>query len=278
MNANRIPARPQAPLNLPRTYQEPPVELPKQEVKVHKSQRPINLDCALAKLLQSLENFSAVGTVEIHREVDGRPDVRSLPLTISILGGQIRSEIDLRRVEEGLKLDDQFATMRQIGVNQLVTITLPKVSTYSVLVPAARSYISHNLPLADVPGLIRVASRVAGQETIHGKVYSKFDLEMLYNTDDRVKVEWWAKPENKDQPEFLKFIREGSSIVVRFKTYQMAPPPAASYEVPNDYRKYADMDLLMQAITVAQTPLGKVKPINTEQTFRARFNNDRRGQ
>ena len=271
--ASRVPARPQSPLTVPRNYQEPPVQLPTQTVKVLKTERPINLDCALAKLLQALKDFSAAGIIEIHSTIDGKPDIRSLPFTLSVLGEQIRSDIDLRRVEEGLKANDRFATMRQIGINQLVTVTIPKLSTYTVLVPGMKAYVNYPLPLPDVPGLIRVASRISGEDTIHGKLYSKFDLDMVYNTGEIVTVEWWANPNTRDQPEFLKFQREQSSIIVRFKAYQLGSPPSSSFEVPPDYSKYSEMDLLMQALSVARTPLKRVRPITPDQSFRARFDN-----
>jgi hypothetical protein len=269
----RAPPRPQQPLSIPRNYEEPPIQLPSQTVQVVETERPINLDCALAKLLQALDNFSAAGVVEIHSKVDGKPDIRSLPFTLSILGEKIRSDIDLRRIDEGLKTDDEFATMRQIGINQLVTVTIPKLSSYTVLVPEMNSYVNHPLPLPDVPGLIRVGSRISGEDKIHGKLYSKFDLDMVYNTGEVVKVEWWANPNTRDQPEFLKFTREESSIIVRFKAYQLGSPPASSFEVPPDYSKYSEMGLLMQARTIARTPLNKVRPITADQTFRARFDN-----
>ncbi|MGY8671681.1 MAG: hypothetical protein ACKVHO_03715, partial [Verrucomicrobiia bacterium] len=95
----------------------------------------------------------------------------------------------------------------------------------------------------------------------------------VYNTGEIVTVEWWANPNTRDQPEFLKFQREQSSIIVRFKAYQLGSPPSSSFEVPPDYSKYSEMDLLMQALSVARTPLKRVRPITPDQSFRARFDN-----
>ncbi len=225
-----------------------PTGIPQQSLTVH-AHRNLNLDTALAKLLEGMKDFMALGDMEILSNDPKNPERHSFVISVNMLDGRIRTELDLRRIRADFDTTNPFSTFRQIGIHRIVSITLPRQLMTHVMYPSVGAYLSKPLPAADLPGTIRVEKRMVGREQIGGQTLDKYQVFLGYPTGDRQLVELWESTSQRGQPAFVKFDQGNTFISIRFSAFKPGKPPAELFTVPGEYVKYADQGVLLQTVS-----------------------------
>lgn len=227
-----------------------PINLPDQKVAVQKQEKVVNVDTALAALMRDIGNFSASGSMELWSTNRGKLDVKRFPFIMVVKDGRIRTEVDLRHIPvESEGEENFFATLRQVGIHRIQTITLPQLTTIQVLFPHAQSYVTQGLAFEDIPGVIRFTRMRYGPTQLDKKVYEKFNVTLNYNTGDRVAMEVWEAPEKPGEPAFVRFNREHSAVTVSFANLRRGDVDEKFFKVPVEYQKFAEMGVMLQTVS-----------------------------
>jgi hypothetical protein len=225
-----------------------PMALPEPKIEMQPQEKVVNVDTALAALMKDIGNFSAAGTMELWSTNANTLDVKRFPFILVVKDGRIRTELDLRNIPVDGP-DDFFATLRQVGIHRIQTITLPQLTTVQVIFPHARSYVTLGLPFEDIPGMIRFTRQRFGPSQLNKKVYEKYNVSLNYNTGDRVPMEVWESNDKPGEPAYVKFNRGGSSVTVSLNTLRRGDVAEEFFKVPVEFQKYSDMGVMLQSVS-----------------------------
>jgi hypothetical protein len=249
MNPRFVPS-PQAHFKSPFLDPHRPVALPTPKVTVTPIPKVVNVDTAIAKLMQSAGDFYATGTMEFWSTNSGKLDVKRFPFSISVLEGRIRTELSLQYIQEEFDKTATWATLRQIGIERVVSVTLPRLSAVKVMFPAVESYVSKDLHSADVPAYMRTQKILVGPQKLNDQTFEKFDGALEYSTGDRIPVELWQLPGLESLPSYMKINhKEGSAVTIHLEKIQRGKVPAKLFETPQSYSQYADMGVMLQMVS-----------------------------
>lgn len=210
--------------------------------------KDVNVDTVIAKFLEKQGDFSAFGDMEV-RTTNGtsKADYQHFPFTFSVLGGRIRTELDLRNVPKKIEQSAGLSAMRLIGIGRIVSVTLPELRSVHVIFPSAESYVSRKLDIEDIPSAMKIEKRLVGREHLSGKPYDKYECNLTFISGERVPVEIWQVPGTVDKAVFLRIHQKGSSVTVRFRVIRPGKVPEELFDTPKDFSKHADLGYLMQA-------------------------------
>lgn len=227
-----------------------PVTLPQQSIQQRRTPKIVNVDTALAKLMKDAGDFFATGTMEFWSTNSGKMEVKRFPFSLSVLEGRIRTELDLRYIPEVFDKTATWSTMKQIGINRIVTVTLPRLSTVKVMFPTADSYVTKGLHPSDVPSYMRVIKQLVGPEQLSEKTYNKYSGYLDYNTGDQIPVEIWQGQSTGALPEYLKINhKQGNAVTIHLDRVQKGKVPIKMFDTPENYSQYADMGVMLQTVS-----------------------------
>lgn len=224
--------------------------IPESSTPGQRTEKVVNVDTALAALMKSFGNFTANGSMELWSTNQGKLDVKRFPFTLVVKDGRIRTDLDLRYIASDSQGDDNlFATLRQVGIHHISTITLPKLTTIQVLFPHSKTYITQGLAFEDIPGIIRFTKTRFGPVQLNKKTYDKFNVTLNYNTGDRVPMEVWELPDKPGQPASVKFHRDRSAVAVHFTAIRRGDVAEEFFKVPDGFQKYSDLGVMLQTVS-----------------------------
>lgn len=227
-----------------------PVNLPQQSIQQRRAEKIVNVDTALAKLMKDAGDFFATGTMEFWSTNSGQMEVKRFPFSLSVLEGRIRTELDLRYIPEVFDKTGTWSTMKQIGINRIVTVTLPRLSTVKVMFPSAESYVTQGLHASDVPSYMRVIKQLVGPENLSKKVYNKYTGFLDYNTGDQIPVEIWQGQTTGSLPEYMKINHKtGNAVTIHLDRVQRGKVPIKMFDTPESYSQYSDMGVMLQTVS-----------------------------
>ena len=124
-----VPARSPSPAN-PNPFllapAQPASHLPSQTVSVQP--RLFNLDTSLARLFADMKSVTATGEFELSVTNAGKVEVTTLPLTLHLIEGRVRTELDLSALPMRIESTGPFASLRNSGINRVTTLTMSAVN------------------------------------------------------------------------------------------------------------------------------------------------------
>ena len=208
----------------------------------------INVDTALAKIMGSVGDFHAQGWLEFWTTNSGQFDFKQFPFTMQMLEGRIRTELDLSQIPNRFEKDGTWSTMRQIGIDKITSVTLPKLTTMKIIFPVQQAYVTQGLAQKDAPEHIKLVNHVlVGPERLKDRVYNKYSANLEYLTGNSVPVEIWQDPSGvKNYPAFIKIKQSTSAVSVRFAHLQRGKVPVENFDTPEEYSQYTDMGIFLQ--------------------------------
>ena len=208
----------------------------------------INVDTALAKIMAPVGNFHAQGWLEFWTTNGGQFEIKQFAFTMQMLEGRIRTELDLSQIPKQFEKDGTWSTMRQIGIEKITSVTLPKLTTMKIIFPKQQAYVTHGLAQKDAPEHIRLVNHIlVGPERLNDRVYNKYSAKLEYLTGTSVPVEIWQAPgSTNNHPAFIKIKQASSAVSVRFAHLQRGNVPVDNFDTPEEYSQYTDMGIFLQ--------------------------------
>lgn len=245
-----VPARSPSPAN-PNPFllapAQPALQLPAQSIRVQP--RAFNLDTSLARLFADLKSVTATGEFELSVTNAGKVEVTTLPLTLHLIEGRVRTELDLSPLPVRIDSTGPFASLRAVGINRVTTLTMSAINMRLTqqLFPDAKAYITQPLPDEDIPAMIRLEKVALGKDPANG--LEKFQATLTYTTGERRPVRLWQTSAAVPQIAQVQFDVGDSLITVRIRSVESIAESAlakALFQIPTNYFKFTDLGQLLQ--------------------------------
>jgi hypothetical protein len=201
-------------------------------------------DSAMSKLFGNNSAFTATLESMIKPKTD---DLITMPGKISFDSGKSRTEMNLATAT-GLKLPpDAITQMKSMGLDQLISITLPEKKSLLLIYPGLRSYVDNPLPGPAGTNLnFKVTTKELGKETVAGHpcVQNKVFVTDSAGTTNEFTV--WNATDLKNFP--VKILRAGQDVDVTmvFTDVSLTKPAASLFDPPSGYTRYDDVQTMMQ--------------------------------
>lgn len=250
-----VPARSPSPANnVLLAPGQPSPQLPVQPV--NGQPRGFNLDTSLARLFADMKAVTATGEFELSVTNAGKVQITKLPLTIHLIEGRIRTELDLSSLPVRINDAGPFDPLRAAGINRVTTLTMSAVNMRLThqLFPDAKSYVTQPLPDEDIPAMIRFEKVSLGKDPANGM--EKYQGTLTYTTGEKRPLRLWQASAAVPQPAQVQFDVGDTLITVRFRTVESITDSTVAktlFQIPTNYFKFTDMGQLLQFHSAGQT-------------------------
>jgi hypothetical protein len=210
---------------------------------------PAGVSAALTKLFGSNTAFSAKGEMRITDTA--KKEIAFWPMDFSLLDRKIRVEIDLTQTRNKDMPAGTAATLKQIGMAEVVSIIRPDKGILFVIYPDQRSLLRMPLPKEELEGsdkAPKIAKTQLGKETIDGHPCIKNKVIVSDSSGQTVEATTWDATDLKDLPIQIETQEKDTVSTVLFKQVQFARPASGSFEPPSGFTQYDNADELKVGI------------------------------
>jgi hypothetical protein len=200
---------------------------------------------ALAKLFGDNSAFSA--KVEIRAEIGGEP--MTMPAKISFDKGMARMEMDLTEMKGGHMPPQALAHLKSMGMDNMVTITLPEKKVTDLLYPGLQAYceVPMQNPEATKPESdFNIETTELGTETVDGHSCVKNKVVVTDKAGTKEEFTVWNATDLKKFPVQIEMTHHGVTSTIQFSDIKLSAPDASLFAPPADYKKYDSMQEMMQ--------------------------------
>jgi hypothetical protein len=198
------------------------------------------------KLFGNNQAFSA--TLEL-QNADSSGNTIIMPGKISFDAGKSRFEVNMANMQGKQIPPDAAAQMKSMGMDQVVTISLPEKKVAYMIYPGMQSYAELQIPNADsapTNGDYKVETTELGKETVDGHPCVKNKVVVTDKDGDKHESTVWNATDLKNFPVKIQTTEGGANATMLFKNVSLAKPAASVFEAPSGYTKYDNMQTMMQ--------------------------------
>lgn len=205
-----------------------------------------SFDGATAKLLGEHSTFSA--TLEFQTTESSGGTV-TMPGKIAFDAGKSRFEMNLSETKGSKMPPNAAANMKAMGMDTMYCISRPdKKLTYTVY-PGLRSYVEatpKTAPTEAGKDDYKVVITELGKETVDGHDCVKNKVVVTDKAGNSQESTIWNATDLKKFPVKIMTTAQGNSTTMLFKNVSLDKPDASSFEAPDDFIKYQNMQTMMQ--------------------------------
>ena len=175
--------------------------------------------------------------------------------TITILGkisfdtGKSRFEFNLTDMKGGQMSTNAATQMKSMGMDQMVTIARPDKKAAYLIYPGMQSYAEIQLSNADSAPTnsdYKVEITESGKETVDGHRCVKNKYIVTDKEDVKHESTVWNATDLKKFPVKIQTTESGGDVTMLFKNVTLAKPAASLFDPPADFKKYDNMQQMMQ--------------------------------
>jgi hypothetical protein len=202
-------------------------------------------DGAMSKLFGDNPAFNAASETMIKTKSG---DLITMPGKIFFDSGNARMEMDMIKAT-GLNIPPAAAAqMKSMGLDQMITISLPGKKSVLLIYPGLKSYVENPLPAAAATNLnFKVTTTELGKETIAGHpcVQNRVLVTDAAGTTNEFTV--WNATDLKKFP--VKIFRAGpdADATMLFTDVSLTKPAANLFDPPAGFTRYDNVQTMMQA-------------------------------
>ncbi|HKI68661.1 MAG TPA: DUF4412 domain-containing protein [Verrucomicrobiae bacterium] len=201
---------------------------------------PVAMNTAMIKLLGAHPAFTA----EVRASITG-PSCKPLHLTMNIacLDKEIRSEVDMDKINGGGMPAQAVAQMKQLGMDRVVSIIRPGKKAITLIYPNLRAYAE--LPMGETGASLagedlKMAKSALGKETVAGHPCVKSRVTFTDNKKQKQEILVWNATDLKNFPVKMRMDTANSEITMLYQHVNFTRPDAKQFGPPAGYTKYSD--------------------------------------
>ncbi len=216
-------------------------------------------DGAMRKLFGDNTAFTATLETQIKPKSD---DLITMPGKIFFDSGKARIEMNLADVK-GLKLPpNALDQMKSMGLDQMITISLPEKKLAFLIYPGLKSYVESPLPAAAAATNLnfKVTTTELGKETVAGHPCVQNKVLVTDTAGKTNEFTVWNATDLKNFP--VKVFRAGpdADATMLFTDVLLTKPAANLFDPPADYTRYDNVQTMMQAEIMKRMGSGLGQP------------------
>ena len=202
-------------------------------------------DSAMSKLFGDNSAFTAALETQI-KPASG--SLITMPGKIFYDAGKSRVEMNLTSAT-GLNLPPGAATqMKSMGMDQMITISLPEKKSAFLIYPGLQSYVDNPLPAeATATNLdFKITTTELGKETVAGHPCVQNKVLVIDAKGATNEFTVWNATDLKNFP--VKIFRGGpeADVTLLFTDVSLVKPAASLFDPPAGYTRYDNMQTMMQ--------------------------------
>jgi hypothetical protein len=203
---------------------------------------PAGMSAALTKLFGKNTAFTAKGEMQVTDEA--KHEIAFWPMDFSLLDRKLRVEIDLTQTRNKDMPAAAAATLKQIGMAQVISIIRPDKGQVYVIYPDQRVLLTMPLPKEDSEGekAPQVSKTPLGKETIDGHPCVKNKVLVTDATGQKAEAITWDATDLKDLPIQIETHENSTISLVRFKQVKFERPDSGYFEPPSGFTEYHNAD------------------------------------
>jgi chemotaxis protein CheY-P-specific phosphatase CheC len=157
--------------------------------------------------------------------------------------------MDMAEMKSGRMSPEAAGQMKQMGMDKMITISLPEKKVAYLIYPGMQSYVEN--PITDpqaaaTPADYKVAVTELGKDTVDGHSCVKNKVTVTDKEGNKHESTVWNAADLKNFPVKIETSEGGRSSVMLFKNVSLTKPDAGVFETPSGYTKYESMQSLIQ--------------------------------
>lgn len=205
------------------------------------------LSVPMIRLFGDIKAFSSQAEVKM-LDSSGAESM-AVPAAFSMSDGKIRAEIDVSRARSKEISPEIAASIKQMGLDKMVSIVRPDKKTTIFLYPSLRGYAEVPMSKEDAANLERkyiVKSTKLAQEKIDGHSCEKNKVIATADNGEKFEALVWNAMDLKNFPIQMQMTQEETTVFMHFTNVQLTKPGGDQFEAPAGFTKYATVEKLTQ--------------------------------
>jgi hypothetical protein len=207
------------------------------------------MSTAMLKLFEKNTNFTARSEVQMLDQ--SQKETMSAILPMAMLGGKMRTEIDMAQMKSTMISPQITAQMKQMGADKTISVVRPDKLASFLIYPTLKAYVQLPMSEADKRALThepKIQKTALGKETIDGHSCVKTKVVIKDDKGLAQEATVWNATDLKDFPIRIQAKENDTTVVMKFKDVQFAKPNVKQFEMPSDYKKYESLQELQQVM------------------------------
>ncbi len=200
---------------------------------------------AMDKLFGHNQSFSA--TLDMQMKTSAEGNTMDMPGTIYFDSGQSRFEMNMSEMKGHQMSPEAAAHMKAMGMDKMVTITLPQGKTAYLIYPDMQAYVE--MPVANTEADtndFKMETTELGKETVDGHPCVKNKVVMTDPEGNQHESTVWNATDLNNFPVKIEQNGEGHQVTMMFKDIKLSKPDASLFTPPTGFTKYDSMQAMMQ--------------------------------
>ncbi|HXG47802.1 MAG TPA: hypothetical protein VNO52_09270 [Methylomirabilota bacterium] len=203
---------------------------------------PVALNSTLLRALGTTNAFSARAEVRLLDRTRNQ-EMLSLTMNFAQLFGRVRAEIDMARIKSREMGSNDVAALRQLGLDQIITVVRLDQRTMLYAYPTLRGYVELPLPDENPEPFYQTA---AGSEEVEGRSCVKFRItsDGQSNRKDKLVALVWKARDPRHLPVKAQIYQPDAVVEMTFKDIRASRPQPGLFDPPVGYKRYDSLEAL----------------------------------
>lgn len=208
--------------------------------------RPV-LGGSTAKLFGEQSAFSA--TMENQVTMSAQNQTVIMPGKLAFDSGKSRFEMDSTQAK-GIQIPDQMKELiKSMGMDKTIAISRPDKKVAYIVCPGVQAYAE--MPTQDTnagkpASAFKIKLTELGKEDVDGHACVKNKAVVTDDTGESHEFTVWNAGDMKDFPLKIETTQDENVVTMTFKDVKLGKPDAAQFDPPADFKKYDDVQVMMQ--------------------------------
>jgi len=197
---------------------------------------PTGINAAFVMLFGDVAAFSARLDTQV-LDKSGNEWLR-MPMDFAVLDKKVRMDINLEQSTSRDMPASTITSLKQSGMDRMVSIFRPDKKATFVLYPVTRRYLTLPLAKGETEAMekgLMLEKTVLGKETIDGHACVKNQVVVKNKQGPVLQATTWNAADLKDLPIQIQTKEKDTTVIMRFRQVQFAKPDLKQFEVPADY-------------------------------------------
>jgi hypothetical protein len=197
---------------------------------------PTGVNAAFVKLFGSANAFTA--KVETRVIDPYQAEIVRMPMDFAALDSKVRLDIDLAQMQSANFSAATLATLKQAGMDRMISIFRPDKKATYLIYPGVQSYQELPITKAEAEafekGLV-VEKTALGKSAIDGHPCVKNKVVVRSAKGPVLEAVTWNVADLKDFPLQIEMKEKGNTVRMHFSQVRFVKPEAKQFEIPAAY-------------------------------------------
>jgi hypothetical protein len=202
------------------------------------------INATMLKMFGDIKAFTARAEARLLDE--GQKEISAMPMTIALRDNKLRAEMDMSQAKGGAIPAEAAAMLKQVGMDRMITVVRPEKKATVIMYPGLQSYAEVTISDEETADS-KVESTELANEMIDGHQCKKTRLTSTDAKGNKQEALVWQATDLKNFPLQMQMVQKGNTLIVKYQAPKLETPEASLFDIPAGYKKYPNVQALMQA-------------------------------